>query len=42
MLDMFARFTDVRERKTESGVTDLLLVRRPAPAPGRRPTSGRR
>jgi len=42
MLDMFARFTDVRERKTESGVTDLLLVRRPAPVPGRRPASGRR
>jgi RimJ/RimL family protein N-acetyltransferase len=29
MLDMFARFTDVRERKTESGVTDLVLTRRP-------------
>jgi RimJ/RimL family protein N-acetyltransferase len=29
MLDMFARFTDVREQKTESGVTDLVLTRRP-------------
>ena len=28
MLDLFARFTDVRERKTESGVTELLLRRR--------------
>ena len=42
MLDLFARFTDVRERRTESGVTDLLLTRRAAPEPGRRPAPGRR
>jgi RimJ/RimL family protein N-acetyltransferase len=30
MLDLFARHTDVQERRTESGVTDLLLTRRPA------------
>jgi RimJ/RimL family protein N-acetyltransferase len=28
MIDLLVRFTDVRERRTESGVTDLLLVRR--------------
>ena len=33
MLDLLARFTDVRERRTESGVTDLLLTRR-RPRPG--------
>ena len=32
MLDLFARYTDVQERRTESGVTDLLLTRRPPPA----------
>jgi hypothetical protein len=33
MIDLLARFTDVRERVTSSGVSELLLVRRPAPAP---------
>jgi RimJ/RimL family protein N-acetyltransferase len=33
MIDLLVRFTDVRERATSSGVTELLLVRRPAPAP---------
>jgi acetyltransferase len=33
MIDLLVRFTDVQERVTESGVTELLLVRRPAPAP---------
>jgi RimJ/RimL family protein N-acetyltransferase len=28
MIDLFLRFTDVRERRTESGVTELLLIRR--------------
>ena len=32
MIDLLVRFTDVRERVTESGVTELLLARRPAPA----------
>ena len=33
MIDLLVRFTDVQERLTDSGVTELLLVRRPAPAP---------
>ena len=33
MIDLLVRFTDVQERVTESGVTELLLTRRPAPAP---------
>jgi RimJ/RimL family protein N-acetyltransferase len=33
MIDLLVRFTDVRERATSSGVTELLLVRRPVPAP---------
>jgi RimJ/RimL family protein N-acetyltransferase len=33
MIDLLVRFTDVQERVTESGVTELLLARRPAPAP---------
>lgn len=33
MIDLLVRFMDVRERVTESGVTELLLTRRPAPAP---------
>jgi RimJ/RimL family protein N-acetyltransferase len=32
MLDLLERFTDVRERSTASGVTELLLARRAAPA----------
>jgi acetyltransferase len=32
MIDLLVRFTDVRERVTQSGVTELLLARRPAPA----------
>jgi RimJ/RimL family protein N-acetyltransferase len=28
-IDLLVRFTDVRERRTESGVTELLLTRRP-------------
>jgi len=32
MLDLLARFTDVCERRTASGVTELLLTRRPAGA----------
>ena len=32
MVDLLVRFTDVAERRTESGVTELLLARRPAPA----------
>lgn len=28
MIDLLVRFTDVRERRTESGVTELLLTRR--------------
>ena len=32
MLDLLLRFTEVLERKTESGVTTLLCARRPAPA----------
>jgi RimJ/RimL family protein N-acetyltransferase len=35
MLDMLTRFTDIRERHTEGGVTELLLTRRPPPT-GRR------
>lgn len=35
MLDLLTRFTDIRERHTEGGVTELLLARRPLP-PGRR------
>lgn len=30
MIDLLVRFTDVRERRMESGVTELLLARRPA------------
>ncbi|HEX4993713.1 MAG TPA: GNAT family N-acetyltransferase [Methylomirabilota bacterium] len=33
MIDLLVRFTDVQERVTESGVTELLLARRPASAP---------
>lgn len=33
MIDLLVRFTDVQERVTQSGVTELLLTRRPAPAP---------
>jgi RimJ/RimL family protein N-acetyltransferase len=33
MIDLLVRFTDVQERSMESGVTELLLTRRPAPAP---------
>lgn len=33
MIDLLVRFTDVQERVTESGVTELLLARRPPPAP---------
>jgi hypothetical protein len=29
MLDLLARFTDIRERRTEGGVTEVLLTRRP-------------
>jgi RimJ/RimL family protein N-acetyltransferase len=32
MLDLLSRFTDVHERRTESGVTELVLARRAAPA----------
>ena len=32
MIDLLVRFTDVQERVTQSGVTELLLARRPAPA----------
>jgi acetyltransferase len=32
MIDMLVRFTDVQERRTDSGVSELLLTRRPAPA----------
>jgi RimJ/RimL family protein N-acetyltransferase len=32
MIDLLVRFMDVQERVTESGVTELLLTRRPAPA----------
>ena len=35
MLDLLTRFTDIRERHTEGGVTELLLTRRPLPT-GRR------
>jgi RimJ/RimL family protein N-acetyltransferase len=31
MIDLLTRFTDVVERQTESGVTELLFQRRPAP-----------
>jgi RimJ/RimL family protein N-acetyltransferase len=30
MIDLLVRFTDVQERRMESGVTELLLARRPA------------
>ena len=33
MLDLLHRFTEVLERKTESGVTSLVCARRPVPAP---------
>ena len=33
MIDLLVRFMDVQERGTDSGVTELLLTRRPAPAP---------
>ena len=32
MLDMLTRFTDIRERHTEGGVTELLLTRRSPPS----------
>lgn len=32
MIDLLVRFMDVQERVTESGVTELLLTRRPPPA----------
>ena len=38
MIDLLVRFTDVQERVTESGVTELRLARRAAPAP---PSHGR-
>jgi acetyltransferase len=38
MIDLLVRFTDVQERRTESGVTELLLARRPA---GASPRQGR-
>ncbi len=31
MLDLLTRFTDICERRTEGGVTELLLTRRPLP-----------
>jgi RimJ/RimL family protein N-acetyltransferase len=36
MIDLLMRYTDVRERRTESGVTELLLTRRPARGGGDR------
>lgn len=33
MIDLLVRFTDVQERSMESGVTELLLTRRPASGP---------
>jgi RimJ/RimL family protein N-acetyltransferase len=36
MIDLLVRFMNVRERVTESGVTELLLTRRSAPAPRQR------
>ena len=33
MLDLLQRFTDVLERKTESGITSLVCARRPVAAP---------
>ena len=33
MIDLLVRFMDVQERVTQSGVTELLLTRRPAPVP---------
>jgi RimJ/RimL family protein N-acetyltransferase len=36
MIDLLVRFTDVRERRTESGVTELLLTRRPCELTDRR------
>jgi RimJ/RimL family protein N-acetyltransferase len=33
MIDLLVRFTDVAERRTDSGVTELLLARRPGSAP---------
>jgi RimJ/RimL family protein N-acetyltransferase len=36
MIDLLMRYTDVRERRTESGVTELLLTRRPARGRGDR------
>jgi len=33
MIDLLVRFTDIQERVTQSGVTELLLTRRPVPAP---------
>jgi RimJ/RimL family protein N-acetyltransferase len=38
MIDLLVRFTDVQERVTESGVTELLLTRR---SPGRASPGGR-
>ena len=32
MIDLLSRFTDVGERRTESGVTELVLTRRAMPA----------
>lgn len=36
MIDLLVRFTDVDERRTESGVTELLLTRRPRTLTDRR------
>jgi len=36
MLGLITRFADVRERKTEQGVTELLFTRRTEPAPATR------
>jgi hypothetical protein len=33
MIDLLVRFADVSECRTKSGVTELLLARRPAPGP---------
>ncbi|HEY7654963.1 MAG TPA: GNAT family protein [Methylomirabilota bacterium] len=33
MIDLLLRFTEVHERRTESGVTELVLTRRAKPAP---------
>ena len=36
MLGLITRFADVRERKTEQGVTELLLTRGAEPTPATR------